>query len=464
MILPCFSRIGGVIVLSAASVSLAWGQPKPVDASAYPSLQAAIDANPGRQIQVPTTEYVINVALKITGDGTELFGPARIEQSNPREPLVRIDTAKSVRLSSLTFTRSAGQQDTDQNGIEIVNSSDVEISQVRISENHTHASISARSSTNVTVQGCVIVNYKGITVDDRTKSSKYGYAFKAIDGSGIQFRDVAGVVIRDNRIQEFRLLPSRQIRDKYDLGTLTVMPEIPGQLMDPDIVATKYTSNWHQGAGIQVTGPVVSKRVLLSGNYIENAAQGMDVHADNVTVTGNIITHAMIGYKSMHGAKNVLLDGNQFDHVDLWGILLMPGALSHVSSDEGNDGTAKVENTDGGHIVSNNIFSNFGFGEQHWNWVDRKSAYPERNVIAILFGQMPENPSIRNVLITGNQVYDSGRDTVLLDGKWVKAEPRYHYALYVEQVRQPAPVNVQVHGNLFDAGFDGVTNIPAAKQ
>ena len=464
MILPGITRFAGATVLAAASVSLAWSQPKPVDASAYASLQAAIDANPGRQIQLPTTEYVINVALKINRDGTELFGPARIVQSNPHEPLVRIDHAKSVRLSSLTFTRSSGNQDADQNGIEIVDSSDVEISEVRISENHTHASISARSSTDVTVQGCVILNYKGITVDDRTKSPHYGYAFKAIDGSGIQFRDVAGVVIRDNRIQEFRLLPSREIRDKYDLGTLTVVPKDPGRLTDPDIMANKYTNNWHQGAGIQVTGPMVSKRVILSGNYIENAAQGMDVHADNVIVTGNIISHAMIGYKSMHGAKNVLLDGNQFNYVDLWGILLMPGALSHVSSDQGKDGKPEVENTDGGHIVSNNIFSNFGFGDQQWNWVGRKTSYPEQNVIAILFGQVPENPPIRNVLITGNQVYDSGRDTVLLEGKWQKAAPRYHYALYVEQVRQPAPVNVQVQGNLLDAGFEGVTNIPAAKQ
>lgn len=435
----------------------------PVNAASYPSLQAAIDANPGRQIQLPASDYVINAALLISKDGTEVFGPARIVQSNPREPIVRIQQAKSVRLAGLTFTRIAGGQDTDQNGIEILKSSDVEISQVRISENHTRASIYARDSADVTVQGCVIINYKGITVDDRTASQHYGYAFKAIDGTGVQFRDVEGVVIRDNRIQEFRLLPTKAIRDQYDLGTLTVVPKEPGRLTDPDIMANKYTNNWHQGAGVQVTGPMVSKRVILSGNFIENAAQGMDVHADNVIVSGNIISHAMIGYKSMHGAKNVLLDGNQFNYVDLWGILLMPGAASHGSSNAGKDGKSEVENVDGGHIVANNIFSHFGFGEQHWNWVGRKTSYPEQNVIAILFGQVPENPPIRNILITGNQVYDSGRDTVLLDGQWVKAAPRYHYALYVEQVRQPAPVNVQVYGNLFDAGIEGVTNFPDAK-
>jgi hypothetical protein len=458
-----FFRGAGVALLLAVICPGGRAQSSPVNAAAYPSLQAAIDANPGRQIQLPVSEYVINTALKITQEGTELFGPARIVQSNPRAPMVRIEQAKAVRLVGLTFTRSPGSQDTDQNGIEILNSRDVEIAQVRVSDNHTRASIYARNSSDVTVQGCVIVNYKGITVDDRTSSPHYGYAFKAIDGTGVQFRDVEGVVIRDNRIQEFKFLPTKAIRDKYSLGTLTVVPEVPGRLTDPDIMANKYTNNWHQGAGIQVTGPKVSKRVILSGNYIENAAQGMDVHADNVIVSGNIISRAMIGYKSMHGTKHVLLDGNQFNYIDLWGILLMPGAASHGSSNTGKDGKPEVENVDGGHIVSNNIFSNFGFGDQQWNWVGRKTTYPEQNVITILFGQVPENPPIRNILITGNQVYDSGRDTVLLDGKWEKAAPRYHYALYVEQVRQPAPVNVKVVGNLFDAGFEGVTNFPDTK-
>ena len=38
-------------------------------------------------------------------------------------------------------------------------------------------------------------------------------------------------------------------------------------------------------------------------------------------------------------------------------------------------------------------------------------------------------------------------------------DPRYHYALYLEEERQPAPVNIKVVGNHFEAGMDGVTNV-----
>jgi hypothetical protein len=47
---------------------------------------------------------------------------------------------------------------------------------------------------------------------------------------------------------------------------------------------------------------------------------------------------------------------------------------------------------------------------------------------------------------------------VLLDGKWVAAPPRYHYALYVEQKKQPVPLNVHTSGNLLDPGLEGATN------
>lgn len=432
---------------------------KTVDLRAYPNLQAAIDANPGRIIQLPPSEYEISSALRVTHSGTELIGPARIIQTNPQERILAINGASNVRLRNLSFTRSATTQDTEQHGIEVTGCSDVILSGLRVSENHTRSSIVAISSRDVTVENCTVTNYKGLTIDDRSKSPLYGFAFKAIDGTGIQMRDVDGIVIRDNRVQEFRLLPTRETRDRHSLGTLTVVPEKPGRLMDQDIFDSRYTNNWHQGAGIHVTVPYGSKRVVITGNYVENAAQGLDLHADHAIVANNIFTHAMIGMKAMHGSKHVLIDGNQFTHCDLWGLKLMPGAGSFAPDSVRAPGQMFGENVDGGHIVSNNIFSYFGHGEQHWNWKDRHSDYPERNVIAILFGQLEESPPLRNVLITGNVVHDSGQDSMLVDGKWVKVPPRYFHALYVEQKRQPYPRNVQVNGNLFDPGLIATSNV-----
>jgi len=435
---------------------------KTVDVRAYSNLQAAIDANPGQIIRLQPVEYEISAALRVKHSGTELIGPARIVQTNAAERMLAISGASGVRVRNISFTRPAGAQDTEQHGIEVSESSDVILSGLRISENHTRSSIVAASSRDVTVENCTVTNYKGLTIDDRSKSPLYGFAFKAIDGTGIQMRDVDGIVIRDNRVQEFRLLPTQATRDRYSLGTLTIVPEKPGRLMQQDIFDTRYTNNWHQGAGIHVTVPNGSKRAIVTGNYVENAAQGLDLHADYAIVSNNIFTHAMIGMKAMHGAKHVLIDGNQFTHCDLWGLKLMPGAGSFAPDSPRTPGQATGENVDGGHIVSNNIFSYFGHGEQHWNWKDRNSDYPERNVIAILFGQLEESPPLRNVLIAGNVVHDSGQDTMLVDGKWAKVPPRYFHALYVERKRQPYPQNVQVHGNLFDPGLTAATNVVAS--
>jgi hypothetical protein len=359
----------------------------------------------------------------------------------------------------LSFTRPEGKREANEAGIEIKDSRDVEVAHVRVSENHTHTSILVTSSTDVTIRNSTVLNYKGITTDDRTASKElYGYAFKAVDGTGIQVLRTQGAIIRDNRIQELDLWPTKENRDKYDLGTLTVVPEKRGRLMDEEIFKTHYTNNWHQGAGIQVSGPEDSKRIIITGNYIEHPAQGMDIHSDYVTIANNIMSHAMIGMKAMHGAKHVLIDGNQFSHVDLWGLLLMPGSGSHSAADATTTAPEVQQNVDGGTIVSNNLFSDFGFGDQYWNWTGRTTPYPELNVITVLFGQLEENPSIHDILITGNLVYDSGRDGIKTNGKWEKPGPRYHYALYVEQDRQPAPVNVKVYGNLLNPGMDGATN------
>lgn len=461
------SRLVAILVTALSlTASPAWSQGAslsatvaPIDVASYPSLQAAIDANPGRIIRVPAGEYQISAALVIKGDNTELYGPARIVQTNPKAALLTITGAKRVRVNDLSFTRAEGQQEAAEHGVQIIKCSDVIISRVQVSENHTRSSIMANDSSDVTVENCVVTNFKGPTIDDRTDPKHLSdYAFKSIDGTGIQMRAVRGAIIRDNRIQELRLLPTKKMHDKYGLGQLTVVPEVRGRLMSEDIFKTHYTNNWHQGAAIQVAAPDISNRIVISGNYIEHAPQGIDIHADNVVVTGNIISHAMIGMKAMHGAKNVLIDGNQFTYVDLWGIVLMTGASSRANGQKSSNGSMTPgENIDGGHIISNNIISNFGLGLQDWNWEGRNA---NRCAIFLPTGQLEENPPLRNVIITGNQVFDSGKDGALVDGKWEKVPPRYNYALWVEQSGVPSPQNVKVYGNLFDAGAKGVTNLP----
>ena len=120
-------------------------------------------------------------------------------------------------------------------------------------------------------------------------------------------------------------------------------------------------SNWHQGSGIVVTAPEVTEFTQLLGNYIENAAQGIDIHADHVIISQNIVNNAFIGMKAMHGSRNVIITGNQFTRNDLWAIGLMPGAASHPAQ----AGKPETDNSDGGSIIANNIISDFGHGHAH---------------------------------------------------------------------------------------------------
>ena len=426
-----------------------------VDVASYPSLQAAIDANPGRILRLPPGEYQIAEPLVIGADRVELHGPARIVQTNPHASILQVRKAREVRLNDLTLTRSAGRQDTDRPGLEVLECTDVEITRVRVADNHSRASILAADSRDVVVQECTVTNYKGLTIDDRSRSPLYGYAFRAIDGTGIQLRNVVGGIVRNNRVQEFRLLPTKETCDRHELGRLTQLNDPPGRLVRPELIRSRQTNNWHQGAGIHVTGPRVSRHVLVTGNFIENAAQGIDLHADHVTASNNLIAHCMIGVKTMHGSKHVMIVGNQISYVDLWGIVVQPGTASQASANAEGAVPAVEENVDGGSVVANNVISNFGFGKQYWNWEKRA------RTAALNFSAPPlaENPPLRNLVVSGNVVHDSGRDTVLVDGKWTTVPPRYHYAVILD-AKPNSAVNVRFSGNVFDPGSRGVSDVP----
>jgi hypothetical protein len=48
----------------------------------YPSIQAALDANPGRVVSMPAGDYRLSEAIAIRHLGSSLYGPGRLIQSN----------------------------------------------------------------------------------------------------------------------------------------------------------------------------------------------------------------------------------------------------------------------------------------------------------------------------------------------------------------------------------------------
>jgi parallel beta helix pectate lyase-like protein len=425
----------GVLCIVIAVVS-AHAEPNAAD---HPTLQAAIDANPGRMIRIPAEEYRIDAPLRITKNGTGLYGFGRVIQTNPDAAILEIEGVDDVRVHNLTLTRAAGAQEARAHGIHAVNCTGLEIVGVHVVDNHSgHATIYLQDCREARVERCRVLNYKAVTIDDRTRSPLYGYAFRVIDGTGILVSPGRGITIQNNHVIEQRLFPTEELKREHDLGQLTdgAEPMKKGELAPKG----DYANNWHQGSAIVVTSPTQTDHILVTGNYIENAAQGIDLHADHVTCTQNTIRYAFIGIKCMHGSRDVIIANNNVSHNDLWGLLMQPGTASNTAQSE------KPANLTTANVIANNIFSDFGHGYEYFNWKGARSG-----VIMLDAGPLAENPPLSRIVITGNIVHNTSGDDA-------DAAPRYEYALLIAQ--NPAPSNIRVSGNHFDPGRAGVCNVP----
>ncbi|MGV3773902.1 MAG: hypothetical protein ACO1QB_13445 [Verrucomicrobiales bacterium] len=405
--------------------------------ASYKSIQEALNANPNRMLFVPAGDYHVTNKIRIKGEYSGLFGPGRIIQNSPNEPIIEIENARHAQVRDLTLTRAEGKMETGTEGILGIESDDLLIDNVRVLDNRTSSgAIVLRQCHSSRISRCLVRNYMRISVDDRTQSKEWGYAFNCTDGNGISIVDSAGVSVEGNRIMELNLLPTRELKEKYRLGEWSKKNAEKGTLLSQPTWDAAYSENWQQGSGIVVTGPTRSEFIRISGNHIENAAQGIDLHCDRVNVADNTVIDSFIGMKAMHGSRNVLITGNQFVKNTLWAIGLMPGAASHAG-ETGNPGSA---NTDGGSIVAHNIISDFGQGHASWVWGDKRSPFKFDR------GQQPDDPPLRQVLITGNVLHNSG-------------EPRYRYAVVIEEGSPTSPRELHFINNLLPAGTSGVANV-----
>jgi hypothetical protein len=131
----------------------------------------------------------------------------------------------------------------------------------------------------------------------------------------------------------------------------------------------------------------------------------------------------MIGIKATHGCRNLLISGNMVTGADLWGILFNPGALSHYIESATGDQPARPANVDAGTIVANNIVSDYGYGNEYWNWGGASETAGGSFAIALFEGQLEENPPLRDILFTGNIVYDPDEMDSLWRGKRERETP-----------------------------------------
>ncbi|MDH4454267.1 MAG: right-handed parallel beta-helix repeat-containing protein [Verrucomicrobiota bacterium] len=395
--------------------------------SAYPSIQAALDANPNRMLFVPAGDYPITDKIRIRGERSGLFGPGRIIQQNTEQPIIVIEEAKEAEIRDLTLTRPEGKMETRQEGIVVIRCRDLVLDNVRVIDNRSPAgAISVRESQDCRISRCLVRNYMRLSIDDRTQSKDWGYAFNCTDGTGISVSYSPGCLIEGNRVIEANFVPTPAIKAKHKLGDFVKKNDVKGGIMSQQAWDANYTDAWQQGSGIVVNAPTVTDLTRVIGNHVENAAQGIDLHCDHVIVSGNIVTNAFIGMKAMHGSRHVLITSNQFTRNSLWAIGLMPGA------------GANAENFDGGSIISSNIISDFGHGDAHWIWG------AERSPFKFDTGQQPDDPPLTDVIVTGNIVHSTGK-------------PRYKYAVIIAGGPN-TPRGMHFSNNLLHPGTQGVAN------
>ncbi|WP_461782779.1 right-handed parallel beta-helix repeat-containing protein [Prosthecobacter sp.] len=395
--------------------------------SAYPSIQAALDANPNRMLFVPAGDYPITDKIRIRGERSGLFGPGRIIQQNTEQPIIEIENATAAEIRDLTLTRPEGKMESRNEGILAIKCRDLVIDNVRVIDNRSPAgAITVRESQDCRISRCLVRNYMRLSIDDRTQSKDWGYAFNCTDGTGISVSYSPGCLIEGNRVIEDNFVPTPAIKAKHKLGDFVKKNDVKGGVMSQRAWDANYTDAWQQGSGIVVNAPTVTDLTRVIGNHVENAAQGIDLHCDHVIVSGNIVTNAFIGMKAMHGSRNVLITGNQFTRNSLWAIGLMPGA------------GANAENFDGGSIISNNIISDFGHGDAHWIWG------AERSPFKFDTGQQADDPPLTDVIVTGNIVHSIGK-------------PRYQYAVIIAGGPN-TPRGMHFSNNLLHPGTQGVAN------
>jgi hypothetical protein len=428
----------------------------------YPSLHDAVQAHPGTVLYLPPGIHTIDRTLHFTQDGGGLVGPGTIEQRNPGAAIVTVEKAEGVRLEGITLTRSPADEPARGPGLFIHESYLVTVRNVRVVNHHARdAAIEIRNSAQVTVADCLVRNYKCIAIDDRTQSPLYGYAFRAIDGTGILVNGSTGTLLESNRIIEDRLLPTRATRTQHQLGEVTIRPKERGKLMPREAWEENYVSNWHQGSAIVVTSPRATHHTIIRGNYLQHCAQGIDIHSDHVVCTDNIVDHGMMGVKMTHGSRNVIVANNLLTHIDLWGILVNPGSASEHAVPRTEEQPARASNHDSGIIISNNQITDYGYGHEYWNWGGKHADAAGSRAICLMGKQLETNPNLSDILIQGNVVYNTGRDGVVVDGDLVQEGPRYRFALYVEYAPDNVhfPKNLRVRNNLFHPGRDGVCNV-----
>ncbi|MEZ5275114.1 MAG: right-handed parallel beta-helix repeat-containing protein [Opitutaceae bacterium] len=423
------------------------------------SIQRALDAHPGQPVHLPPGLYLIDAPLVISSADSGLIGQGTVIQTNDDADILQIRDATRVQIEGITLKRSQPKLGKDQRAIRAQRADHLVLRNISVLGNRAaQAAVEIRESDYVTVESCSVVDFKTVAVDNRMTNDLYRYAFNAINGHGIWIVGCRGARIIRNRVIETELLPTREVMEKYELGQVVERADELGELASYGVSADGFVFIWHQGGGILVNDATRTAFTLLDGNYIENAAQGMDLHGDFMIVTNNHVTNCYMGMKAFHGARGVIISNNVFHKPGKYGILLRPGSESWEAGSTGRHGEVRDENVERGIIIAHNLITDQGYDQESWRLWNADPSETSPVGIKIGTGPLESNPRLIDLIIEGNMIYDRGRDLVLENDHAVRPPPRYKWAIWFDDAWRAE--NVRMANNIFHPGEEGVSNLP----
>src|SRR4051812_15059144 len=79
-----------------------------IQSTDYPSLQAAIDANPGSMVYVPNGDQLLTETVMIKTTGTGLCGPGRLVMTDASKDIINVLDANDVTIRDIKLFRERG--------------------------------------------------------------------------------------------------------------------------------------------------------------------------------------------------------------------------------------------------------------------------------------------------------------------------------------------------------------------
>src|SRR3954451_20258727 len=88
-----------------------------IQSTDYPSIQAAIDANPGCMVYVPNGDHLLAETIMIKTSGTGLCGPGRLVMTDASKDIINVRNGNDVTIRDIKLFRERGKHDGGRNGI-----------------------------------------------------------------------------------------------------------------------------------------------------------------------------------------------------------------------------------------------------------------------------------------------------------------------------------------------------------